>query len=73
LRKQGAIDLEDPCILRWKKEEILGLEGGQKEEWNKYVKVLIGYRFELNVENDILMWSWDIKRGQVNAKPAYEV
>jgi hypothetical protein len=29
--------------------------------------------FELNNEKDTLLWSWDTKGGQVNAKQAYEV
>jgi hypothetical protein len=37
--------------------EALGLEGEQKEEWNNYVKGLVGLRYELNNEKDILLWS----------------
>jgi hypothetical protein len=51
----------------------LGLVGDQKEEWDNYLKGLIGSGFVLNNENDILLWSWDTKKGQVNAKQAYEV
>jgi hypothetical protein len=73
LAQAGSIDIEDPSTLRWKKAETLGLEGGKKEEWDKYVKGLVGSGFELNVENDTLMWSWNTKGGHVNAKQAYEV
>jgi hypothetical protein len=65
--------LEDTSYIRWKKAETLGLEGEQKEEWNNFVKGLVGSGFELNNEKDTLMWSWDTKGGQVNAKQAYEV
>jgi hypothetical protein len=55
--------LEDTSYLRWKNVETLGLEGEQKEEWNIFVKGLVGSRFELNNEKDTLMWSWDTKGG----------
>jgi hypothetical protein len=57
----------------WKKAESLGLEGEQLVEWNNFVKGLIGSGIDLNNEKDTLLWSWDTKRGQVNAKQAYEV
>jgi hypothetical protein len=38
-----------------------------------YVKVLVWIGIELNDENDTLLWSWNTKGGQVNAKQAYEV
>jgi hypothetical protein len=58
---------------RWKKAGDLGLEGELIEEWNNYVKGLVGSGFELNNEKDSLMWSWDTKGGQVTTKQAYEV
>jgi hypothetical protein len=73
LAQVGTYDIEDPSIRRWKKEDTFGLEGGLKYEWNKYVKGLVGSGFELNVEKDTLIWSWNTKEGQVNAKQAYEV
>lgn len=69
----GIIDMEDTSHKNWKKVETLGLEGEKKEEWNNYVKGLVGSGYELNNENDTLLWSWDTKGGQVNAKQAYEV
>jgi hypothetical protein len=42
---------------RWKKVEFLGLVGDQKEEWDNYLKGLLGLGFVLNNENDILLWS----------------
>ena len=42
-------------------------------EWDNYVKGLVGSGFELNEENNTLIWSWNTKEGQVNAKQAYEV
>jgi hypothetical protein len=73
LAQAGTFDLEDTRHTRWKKVEALGLEGEQKEEWNNYVKGLVGSGYELNNEKYILLWSWDTKGGQVNAKQAYEV
>jgi hypothetical protein len=58
---------------KWKNVETLGLEGAQKDEWIKYTKGLVNARIELNDEKDSLLWSWDTKQGQVNAKLAYEV
>jgi hypothetical protein len=60
-------------ISSWKSAEMLGLAGEQKEEWENYVKGLNWSGFELNDETDTLVWSWDTKGGQVNAKQAYEV
>ena len=73
LAQAGIMDIEDSSSLRWKKEETLGLEGGKKEEWDKYVKGLVGSGFDLNTKNDTLVWSWNTKGGYVNAKQAYEV
>jgi hypothetical protein len=73
LANTGTVDRENTNITRWKRAEFLGLDGAQKEEWDNFIKGLIGSGFELNNEKDILLWSWDTKRGQVNAKQVYEV
>ena len=65
--------MEVTIYTSWKKDEILGLEGEQKEEWNNFVKGLVGSVFVLNNEKYTLLWSWDTKRGQVNANHAYKV
>jgi hypothetical protein len=49
------------------------LEGVQKDEWTNFTKGLVNVGIKLNDEEDNLMWSWDTKQGQVNAKLAYEV
>jgi hypothetical protein len=56
-------DVENTRISRWKKVEDLGLEGEQLEEWNNYVKGLVGSGFELNNEKYLFLWSWDTKGG----------
>jgi hypothetical protein len=66
-------DVENSFITRWKKVDLLGLVGEQKDEWDKYIKGLIGSGFVLNSDKDSILWSWDTKNGQVNAKQAYEV
>jgi hypothetical protein len=73
LAQAGNLDLENTRHSRWKKAEDLGLEGEQIEEWNNYVKGLVGSGFELNNEKYLLLWSWDTKGGQVTTKQAYEV
>jgi hypothetical protein len=73
LAQAGSIVLEGLSFTRWKKEESLGLEGELKEEWTNYIKGLVSSGIELNNEKDRLMWSWDTKKGQVNAKQAYKV
>jgi hypothetical protein len=73
LAQAGTIDLENTSHTSWKKDEILGLVGEQKEEWNNFIKGLVGSGFDLNSDKDTLLWSWDTKGGQVNAKQAYEV
>jgi hypothetical protein len=55
LVEAGTFDLEDTSHTSWKKDDILGLEGEQKEEWNNYVKGLVGSRYELNNEKYILL------------------
>ena len=57
LTQAGENDLEDTSYLRWKKPKSLGLEGEQKEEWNMFVRGLIGSGYELNNEKDTLLWS----------------
>jgi hypothetical protein len=42
IAQAGGNDLEDTSYIRWKKVESLGLEGEQKEEWNMFVRGLIG-------------------------------
>jgi len=42
-------------------------------EWNTFFKVLVGSGIDLNTEKDSLLWTWDTKRGHVNAKQAYEM
>jgi len=64
---------EDISGSRWKKAEALGLIGDQKEDWNKYVKGLVSSGTILNNNKHTLLWSWDTKRDQVNAKLAYKV
>jgi hypothetical protein len=44
LAQAGIIDMEVTRHTNWKKVETLGLEGEQKEEWNNYVKGLVGSR-----------------------------
>jgi ribonuclease HI len=66
---QGAASTRLP---RWKKARDLGLEGDLIDEWNNYVKGLVGSGFELNNEKDVLLWSWDTKGDQVTTKQAYE-
>ena len=44
-------------LPRWKMAGDLGLEGELIEEWNNYVKGLVGSGFELNNEKDSLLWS----------------
>jgi hypothetical protein len=73
LAQVGIMDIEKSSSLRWKNAETLGLEGGKKEKWDEYVKGLVGSGFDLNIENDTLVWSWNTKGGYVNVKQAYEV
>jgi hypothetical protein len=68
LAQAGTGSMENTCHTRWKKVELLGLDGALKEEWNYFIKGLIGSGFELNNDKDILIWSWDTKDGQVSAK-----
>jgi hypothetical protein len=68
LAQERTLTYEDPSLLRWKIAEFLGLDGEQKEEWDYYVKGLVWTGIELNDEKDYLLWSWNIKGGQVNAK-----
>jgi hypothetical protein len=51
----------------------LGLDGDQKEEWDNFIKGLIGSGIELNNEKYILLWSWHTTGGQVSEKQAYKV
>jgi hypothetical protein len=73
LAHAGTFTQEGNNFTRWKKAESLGLEGAQKDEWKNYTKGLVSVGIELNDEKDRLLWSWDTKQGQVNAKLAYEV
>jgi hypothetical protein len=73
LAQAWNLDMEVPRNSNWKNVEFLGLEGVQQEEWNNFIKGLLGSGIDLNAEKDSLLWSWDTKRGQVNAKQAYEV
>ena len=73
LAQVGLFVTEDQNSLRWKNAETLGLYGEHKEEWYLYVKGLVGSGFELNAENDTLLWTWNTKGGHVNEKQAYEV
>jgi hypothetical protein len=73
LAQVGFLVTEDQKSSRWKNAETVGIVGEQKEEWDLYVKGLVWSGFELNVENDTLMWSWNTKGGQVNTKQSYEV
>jgi hypothetical protein len=43
------------------------------EEWKNYVKGLVSTGINLKDDKDTLIWSWDTKGGQFNAKQAYEV
>jgi hypothetical protein len=71
LNKQGIeflaqtrnMDMEESRHTNWKKVESLGLEREQQEEWNNFVKGLVGSGFDLNTEKDTLLWSWDTKGG----------
>ena len=53
--------------------DTLGLEGSLKDEWINYTKGLVSTWIELTDDKDSLVWSWDTKEGQVNAKLAYKV
>jgi hypothetical protein len=61
LAQVGILDMEGTRHIGWKKAEDLGLEGEKKEEWNNYVKGLVGSGYELNNDKDFLLWSWDTK------------
>lgn len=65
--------MEDSRNSNWKNVEFLGLEWVQQGEWNNFIKGLLGSGIDLNAEKDTLLWSWDTKRRQVNAKQTYEV
>jgi hypothetical protein len=73
LAQAGTGSMENTRHTSWKKAELLGLDGELREEWNFFLKGLIGSGFELNSDKDTLLWSWDTKGGQVSAKKAYEV
>jgi len=73
LANAKLVDLTNLNTRRWKKAKFMWLVGDKKEEWDNYLKGLTGSGFVLNNENDILLWSWDTKKGLVNAKQAYEV
>jgi hypothetical protein len=73
LAHAGTNVQEGFSFTRWKKEESLGLEGVLKDEWKNYIRGLVSAGIELNDEKDRLLWSWDTKKGQVNAKQAYKV
>jgi hypothetical protein len=68
LAQAGNQDVENTRLPRWKKAEDIGLEGELLDEWNNYVKGLVGSGFELNNEKYLLLWSWDTKHGQVSTK-----
>jgi hypothetical protein len=42
LAQAGSSDLEVSNHTSWKKDETLGLEGEQKEEWTNFIKGLVG-------------------------------
>jgi hypothetical protein len=71
LARAGVNIMEDVVHKRWLKHENLGLEGELKHDWSNYTKGLSGSGIDLNDEKDLLLWSWDTKRGQVSAKLAY--
>jgi len=64
---------ERTFYTRWKNVDTLGLVGSIKDEWIKYTNGLVNAGIELTGEKDSLLWSWDTKEGQVNAKLAYKV
>ena len=64
--------MENITFTRWKKDEPPGLVGDQKEEWNNFFKGMVGSDFVINNSKYILLWSWDKKRGNVNANLAYK-
>jgi hypothetical protein len=50
-------DVEKYFITSWKNVDFLGLVGEQKDEWDKYIKGLVGSGFFLNSEKDSILWS----------------
>ena len=72
LAQAGTSEVEDITFTRWKKDEPPGLVGDQKEEWNNFFKGMVGSDFVINNSKYILLWSWDQKRGNVNANLAYK-
>jgi hypothetical protein len=55
IAQTGTLDLEGTRHTSWKKAEDLGLEEEQKDEWNNYVKGLVGLGYELNNDTYILL------------------
>ena len=63
LAQAGTVNLENTSHTSWKKDAILGLVGEQKEEWNNFIKGIVGSGFDLNSDKDTLLWSWYTKGG----------
>jgi hypothetical protein len=73
LANAGTNVHEGFSFTRWKKAESLGWEGVLKYEWTNYTRGLVSVGIDLNAEKDRLLWSWDTKKRQVNAKQDYKV